>query len=43
MEKEGGFPEPSRIRSSVHRWWNLGLTGWSEDISGSEDDFGSST
>jgi hypothetical protein len=38
MENEDGPREPSRIRSFVCRWWNLGLTRPEERISGSEDD-----
>lgn len=39
MEKDGGLPEPSRIRSSVHLWWNRGLAERAEGISGADDDF----
>lgn len=41
MEKDGGLPEPSRIRSSVHLWWNRGLAVRPEGISGADEDFGS--
>lgn len=39
-EKDGGLPEPSRIRSSVHRWWNRGLAERPEGVSGAGEGLG---
>ena len=39
-EKDGGLPEPSRIRSSVHLWWNRGLAARPEDNSGADEGLG---
>jgi hypothetical protein len=39
-EKEGGLPEPSRIRSSVHLWWKRGLAERPGGISGADEGLG---